>query len=46
VTCSRTSLPEVDRALAAVVGDRDRIVEPSAMLRLRADERLAPRSAT
>ncbi|MDB4933445.1 MAG: hypothetical protein JWP87_417 [Labilithrix sp.] len=33
---------EPDRALAAVVADRTRLVEPSAMLRVRADERLIP----
>jgi hypothetical protein len=43
VACPRTSLSDADRALAAVVADRDQIVEPSAMLRLRADERLVPR---
>ena len=42
---SRTSctIDDADRALAAVVADRARIVDPTAMLRLRADERLLRR---
>lgn len=43
VACPQSSVAAADRALAAVVADRDQIVEPSAMLRLRADERLVPR---
>ena len=43
VACPRSSVAAADRALAAVVADRDQIVEPSAMLRLRADQRLVPR---
>lgn len=42
VVCVSCHLPDVDRALAEVVADRARLVEPSAMLRLRADERLVP----
>lgn len=37
------AIPDADRALAAVVADRARIVDPTAMLRLRADERLVRR---
>ncbi len=43
VACPRSSVAAADRALAAIVADRDQIAEPSAMLRLRADERLVPR---
>ncbi len=37
------AIADADRALAAVVADRARIVDPTAMLRLRADERLVRR---
>jgi hypothetical protein len=37
------AVPDTDRALAAVVADKAKLVEPSAMLRLRADDRLTPR---
>ena len=36
------SLGSADRALAAVVADRAQIIDPHAMLRLRADEQLVP----
>jgi len=42
VVCVSCHLPDVDEALAEVVADRARLVEPSAMLRLRAAERLVP----
>jgi hypothetical protein len=45
VVCVPCSPPDADRALATVVADRSRLLEPSAMLRLRADERLVPGSA-
>jgi hypothetical protein len=35
---------DADRALAAVVADRTKIIEPRAMLRLRAGEQLVPRA--
>ncbi len=44
VSGPRASVADADRALAAIVADREQIVEPSAMLRLRADERLVPRA--
>ncbi|MDB5220346.1 MAG: uncharacterized protein JWO86_8273 [Myxococcaceae bacterium] len=37
------TIEDADRALAAVVADRARILDPTAMLRLRADERLMRR---
>lgn len=46
VVCAASSseegriIDEADRALAAVLADRSRIVDPAGMLRLRADERL------
>jgi hypothetical protein len=43
VVCVTCTLADADRALASVVADRSKLVEPSAMLRLRADERLVPR---
>lgn len=49
VVCVEGGEPSVataDRALAAIVSDRTRIVDPRAMLRLRADEQLAPRRET
>jgi DUF3025 family protein len=39
------TVDDADRALAAVIADRARIVDPTAMLRLRADERLVRRPA-
>lgn len=38
------ALPDTDRALAAIVADPSRLIEPSTMLRLRADDRLVPRT--
>ena len=39
------TVDHADRALAAVIADRGRIVDPTAMLRLRADARLMPAAA-
>ena len=43
IACPRSSVADADRALAEVLADREKIVEPRAMLRLRVDERLVPR---
>lgn len=40
VVCREASVAEADRALAAVVADRTQILDPRAMLRLRADDDL------
>lgn len=42
----RSTTDQADRALAAVIADRARIVDPTAMLRLRADRRLMPSQST
>jgi hypothetical protein len=42
VVCVSSTPAGVDAALATVIADRGRLVEPSTMLRLRADERLVP----